>query len=93
MTLSCRASENSYAKAISRQECGAGLCLYPDHVSPGNSRYLGRPIEVDHIDLKGERIFIRRLKNGVDSTQPLSGIELRYLKQLRRRNPTSSWCF
>ena len=39
------------------------------------------------IDLPGERIFIKRLKSGVDSTQPLSGIELRYLKQLRRKNP------
>jgi integrase len=45
------------------------------------------------VDLRAERIFIKRLKNGVDSTQPLSGIELRYLKQLRRKNPTSSWVF
>src|SRR6266496_2961963 len=45
------------------------------------------------IDLVGERVFIKRLKNGVDTTQPLSGIELRYLKQLRRKNPTSSWVF
>jgi integrase len=45
------------------------------------------------VDLKGERIFIKRLKSGVDSTQPLSGIELRYLKQLRRKNPNSSWVF
>jgi integrase len=45
------------------------------------------------IDLPGERIFIKRLKSGVDSTQPLSGIELRYLKQLRRKNPNSSWVF
>ena len=45
------------------------------------------------VDLPGERIFIKRLKSGVDSTQPLSGIELRYLKQLRRKNPNSSWVF
>jgi integrase len=45
------------------------------------------------IDLQHERIFVKRLKNGVDSTQPLSGIELRMLKQLRRKNPNSSWVF
>src|SRR5262249_44171688 len=45
------------------------------------------------IDLREERIFIKRLKSGVDSTQPLSGLELRYLKQLRRKNPNSSWVF
>jgi type 1 fimbriae regulatory protein FimB/type 1 fimbriae regulatory protein FimE len=45
------------------------------------------------VDLPGERIFIKRLKSGVNSTQPLSGIELRYLKQLRRKNPNSSWVF
>lgn len=45
------------------------------------------------VDLQHERIFVKRLKNGVDSTQPLSGIELRMLKQLRRKNPNSSWVF
>ncbi len=45
------------------------------------------------VDLQAERMFIKRLKSGVDSTQPLSGIELRYLKQLRRKNPHSSWVF
>jgi integrase len=45
------------------------------------------------VDLQAERIFVKRLKSGVDSTEPLSGIELRYLKQLRRKNPNSSWVF
>ncbi len=45
------------------------------------------------VDLQAERIFVKRLKSGVDSTQPLSGIELQYLKQLRRKNPNSSWVF
>jgi integrase len=45
------------------------------------------------VDLHAERIFVKRLKSGVDSTQPSSGIELRYLKQLRRKNPNSSWVF
>jgi type 1 fimbriae regulatory protein FimB/type 1 fimbriae regulatory protein FimE len=45
------------------------------------------------VDLPNERIYVRRLKNGVPSTQPLSGIELRALKQLRRRHPNSSWVF
>ena len=45
------------------------------------------------VDLLDERIYVRRLKNGVPSTQPLSGIELRALKLLRRKNPSSQWVF
>jgi type 1 fimbriae regulatory protein FimB/type 1 fimbriae regulatory protein FimE len=41
----------------------------------------------DQVDLKSGLLHVRRIKNGQDSTHPLSGIELWALRQLRRDNP------
>jgi type 1 fimbriae regulatory protein FimB/type 1 fimbriae regulatory protein FimE len=41
----------------------------------------------DQVDLKGHLLHVRRLKNGQPSTHPLTGTELRALRQLRRDNP------
>jgi len=38
------------------------------------------------IELDSGRIHVRRAKNGVDSTHPLTGKEIRALRQLRREN-------
>lgn len=38
-------------------------------------------------------IYINRLKNGVSSTHPLRGIELRALRQLQREYPNSNYLF
>jgi integrase len=45
------------------------------------------------IDFTGGTIYINRLKNGVSSTHPLRGIELRALRQLQRDYPNSNYLF
>jgi site-specific recombinase XerD len=45
------------------------------------------------IDLKVGTIAMHRLKNGVSSVHPLTGIELRALKRLRRDNPNARHVF
>lgn len=47
----------------------------------------------DMIDLKQGLLHVRRLKNGVDSTHPLRGPELRALRKLRRAAPDSPYLF
>src|SRR5262249_57741522 len=39
------------------------------------------------------RVHVRRAKNGVDSTHPLTGKEIRALRQLRRENLQSRYVF
>ena len=41
----------------------------------------------DQIDFAGSRLHVRRVKKGTPSTHPLSGVELRALRQLRRDAP------
>ena len=41
----------------------------------------------DQIDLKHQVLDVRRAKNGQESTHPISGVELRGLRQLRRDHP------
>jgi type 1 fimbriae regulatory protein FimB/type 1 fimbriae regulatory protein FimE len=45
------------------------------------------------IELNSGRIHVRRAKNGVDSTHPLTGKEIRALRQLRRENLQSRYVF
>jgi type 1 fimbriae regulatory protein FimB/type 1 fimbriae regulatory protein FimE len=45
------------------------------------------------IELDSGRIHVRRAKNGVDSTHPLTGKEIRALCQLRRENLQSRYVF
>src|SRR5262245_31787277 len=45
------------------------------------------------IELDSGRIHVRRAKNGVDSTHPLTGKEIRALRQLRRENLHSRFVF
>src|SRR5262249_17580087 len=45
------------------------------------------------IELDSGRIHVRRAKNGVDSTHPLTGNEIRALRQLRRENLQSRFVF
>lgn len=47
----------------------------------------------DMVDLKQGLLHVRRLKNGVDSTHPLRGTELRALRRLRRDYPASAYLF
>lgn len=47
----------------------------------------------EQIDFKGSRIHIRRVKNSDDSTHPLTGKELRALRQQQRDNPASPYVF
>ena len=47
----------------------------------------------DQVDLKGGLLHVNRLKNGVASTHPLRGPEIRRLRQLRRNWPDSSYLF
>jgi integrase len=45
------------------------------------------------IELDSGRIHVRRAKNGVDSTHPLTGKEIRALRQLRREKLQSRFIF
>ena len=47
----------------------------------------------DQVDLKAGHLHVRRLKNGVASTHPLRGPELRALRQLRRDWPETPYLF
>ena len=47
----------------------------------------------DQIDLKQGHLHVRRAKNGVDSTHPLRGTELRALKRLERDYERSPYVF
>lgn len=47
----------------------------------------------DQVDLKTGLLHVNRLKNGVPSTHPLRGPELRALRQLRREWPDSPYLF
>ena len=41
----------------------------------------------DQIELDSGRLHVRRAKGGIDNVHPLSGKEIRALRQLRRENP------
>lgn len=47
----------------------------------------------DQIDLKQGLLHVCRIKNGLPSTHPLRGVELRALKQLQRDYPSSPYIF
>ena len=47
----------------------------------------------DQVDLKQGLLHVRRLKNGLPSTHPLRGIEIRSLRQLLRDYPASPYVF
>ncbi len=47
----------------------------------------------DQVDLKAGHLHVNRLKNGVPSTHPLRGPELRRLRQLRRDYPDGPYLF
>lgn len=47
----------------------------------------------DQVDLKAGHLLVHRLKNGVASTHPLRGPELRALRQLHRDWPDSPYLF
>lgn len=50
-------------------------------------------LEWTQIDLTGGRIQIRRVKNGFSTTHPLKGDEIRLLRKVQRKNPTSKYVF
>lgn len=47
----------------------------------------------DQIDLVKGFMHVKRLKNGLASTHPIRGNELRMLRQILRNNPTSPYVF
>lgn len=47
----------------------------------------------DQFDMKLGHVAVRRLKNGVPSTHPLQGDELRALRELRRQYPDGPYVF
>jgi site-specific recombinase XerD len=47
----------------------------------------------EQVDLKQGLLHVRRLKNGLSSTHPLRGVELRALRQLKRDYPDSPYVF
>jgi len=44
-------------------------------------------------DWQGATLHVRRVKNGLPSTHPLSGQEMRALRKLRRESPSSEFVF
>lgn len=47
----------------------------------------------DQVDLKAGLLHVARLKNGIASTHPIRGPELRALRELRRQYPASPYVF
>lgn len=47
----------------------------------------------EQIDWNGGTIYVRRVKKGTPSVQPLSGVEIRSLRQLQRDYPISPYIF
>ena len=47
----------------------------------------------DQVDLNSGRLHVRRAKGGIDNVHPLSGKEIRALRQLRRENMESRYVF
>jgi type 1 fimbriae regulatory protein FimE len=47
----------------------------------------------DQIELDSGRLHVRRAKGGIDNVHPLSGKEIRALRQLRRENMESRYVF
>lgn len=47
----------------------------------------------EQVDFSNGTIHVNRLKQGVSSTHPLRGPELRALRQLQRQSPNSSYLF
>lgn len=47
----------------------------------------------EQVDLKKALLHVNRLKNGIPSTHPLRGTELRLLRQLQRLHPHSAYVF
>jgi integrase len=47
----------------------------------------------DQIDLGSRRLHVHRAKGGIDTVHPLSGREIRALRQLRRENTESRYVF
>jgi integrase len=47
----------------------------------------------DQVELDGGRLHVRRAKGGIDNVHPLSGKEIRALRQLRRENTESRYVF
>jgi type 1 fimbriae regulatory protein FimB/type 1 fimbriae regulatory protein FimE len=47
----------------------------------------------DQVDFSGAVLHIRRVKNGTPSTHPIQGDELRALRRLHRKSPTSPFVF
>jgi hypothetical protein len=45
----------------------------------------------DQVDLNYGRLYVRRAKGGIDNVHPLSGKEIRALRQLRRENMESRY--
>lgn len=46
-----------------------------------------------HVDLKQGHIYINRRKNGISTTHPLFGQEIRALQKIRREDPDSAYVF
>jgi len=46
----------------------------------------------EQVDLKLGLLHVQRIKNGIPSTHPLRGLELRALRQLKRDNPCRPMC-
>jgi type 1 fimbriae regulatory protein FimE len=50
-------------------------------------------LRLDQVDLQQGLLHVTRLKNGLPSTHPIRGIELRALRQLQRSYPDSPYVF
>jgi integrase len=47
----------------------------------------------DQVDFKNANLHVRRVKNGIPSTHPLTGREMRELRKHQRESPTSPFIF
>jgi integrase len=85
---------------VDRQEWGFGLniCPYNGHLtdSENNARIDSheeiRP-QAEPLNHRTGRLHVRRAKGGIDNVHPLSGKEIRALRQLRREDMESRYVF
>jgi integrase len=66
---------------------------YPSHTARGLRASEVCGLRWDQIDLNSGRLHVRRAKGGIDNVHPLSGKEIRALRQLRRENTESRYVF
>src|SRR5262245_8572084 len=63
-----------------------------EHLTPKEVDKLIAAASGDQVDLNTAVLHVRRVKAGTSATHPLTGMEMRALRRLRREGPPSPFC-